>query len=157
LLPSIRQAIPNPVEAYIFVDAGLPGNGATRLDLMNAEYPAWAAQFAKHLKKGGLFPDWSFDDLEEIIPDPRLRRQMVAEIRPRGESFFTEPIPVFSGWPDAPCVYILFSPPYKQAEAQARQRGWITNSIEAGHFHMLVDPGAVADAMIRAVNKAAQG
>jgi hypothetical protein len=153
LLPVIRQAVPNPVHAYVFVDAGLPQDKATRLELMKSEDSDWAQEFQVYLEGGGRFPNWSSDDLREILPDDNLRTQMVAEIRPRGLDFFTEPIPVFQGWPDATCMYILFSPPYERAEAQARQMGWITDTLEAGHFHMLVDPSAVTDKIISAVNK----
>jgi hypothetical protein len=78
---------------------------------------------------------------------------MVAELRPRGLDFFTEPIPVFDGWPDAPCVYIKFSPPYQYSASQARQAGWPVYELEAGHFHMLVDAVAVTDLIIEAINK----
>jgi alpha/beta hydrolase family protein len=153
LLPVIRETLVNPVNAYVFVDAGLPQNGATRLDLMRSENPEWATQFQEELERGGSFPNWSFDDLQEVIPDEALRRQMVAEIRPRELSFFTEPIPVFPGWPDAPCAYIQFSAPYEGAAAQARGAGWPTYELEAGHFHMLVDPTVVTDLIVQAVNK----
>ncbi len=152
LLPAIRASIPNPVRAYVFVDAGLPGEDATRLDLMQSEEPDWAQQFQTYLEGGGHFPNWSSEDLLEIIPDEALREQMVAEIQPRVLDFFTEPIPVFKGWPDAPCVYILFSEPYERAALQARQLGWPTYELEAGHFHMLVDPKAVTDLIINSSN-----
>lgn len=152
LLPAIRASIPNPVRAYVFVDAGLPGEDATRLDLMQSEEPDWAQQFQTYLEGGGHFPNWSSEDLLEIIPDEALREQMVAEIQPRPLDFFTEPIPVFKGWPDAPCVYILFSEPYERAALQARQLGWPTYELEAGHFHMLVDPKAVTDLIINSSN-----
>ena len=153
LLPAIRQSIPNPVHAYVFVDAGIPRDGATRLDLMKSEDPEWAAQFQEELERGGRFPAWSMADLREVIPDESLRRQMVAELRPRGLEFFTEPIPVFDGWPDAPCVYIQFSAPYDRPAAQAREAGWASYEMEAGHFHMLVDAKAVTDLMIHAITK----
>lgn len=153
LLPVIRQSLANPVRTYVFVDAGIPRDGATRLDLMKSEEPDWAAQFEEFLKGGGRFPDWTFDDLKEVLPDESLRRQMVAEIQPRGLDFFTEPIPVPEEWPDAPCVYIKFSAPYEQPFQQARQAGWLTYEWEAGHFHMLVDPKAVADKILEAVNR----
>jgi hypothetical protein len=153
LLPVIRQSLANPVNAYVFIDAGIPGDQATRLDLMNSEDPEWAEQFQQYLEDGGTFPTWSFDDLQEVIPDESLRTQLVSEIRPRGLDFFTEPIPVFDGWPDAPCVYIRFSPPYEYPASQARQAGWPTYELEAGHFHMLVDPQAVTDLIVQAVNK----
>lgn len=151
LLPAIRQRITNPVAAYVFVDAGIPRDGASRLDLMNSEDPDWASEFQKELERGERFPTWSFDDLREIIPDASLRRQMVAELQPRGLGFFTEPIPVFAGWPDAPCIYIQFSAPYERPAAEARQAGWPIYKLDAGHFHMLVDPVAVTDIMIEAV------
>jgi hypothetical protein len=152
LLPAIREAIPNPVRAYVFVDAGIPRDGATRLDLMKSEDSEWAGQFEADLERGAKFPGWSFDDLQEVIPDETLRRQMVSEIRPRGVSFFTEPIPVFGGWPDAPCVYIRFSAPYDRAAAQAKAAGWPVYDLEAGHFHMLVSPVGVTDIIINSVN-----
>jgi hypothetical protein len=152
LLPAVRQSLGNSVNAYVFVDAGIPRNGATRLELMKSEDPEWAEQFQKELERGEHFPNWSVDDLQEVIPDESLRQQMVAEIRPRGLSFFTEPIPAFSGWPDAPCVYIRFSAPYERPAALARQAGWTTYELEAGHFHMLVDPAIVTEMILKAVN-----
>lgn len=153
LLPAIRQSLANPVHACVFADAGIPRAGASRLDLMKSEDPEWAAQFQQELEQGGRFPTWSVDDLQELIPDESLRRQMVAELHPRGLDFFTEPIPVFEGWPDAPCVYIQFSPAYGRPAAQARQAGWPTYEIDAGHFHMLVDAKAVTDLIIHAVTR----
>ncbi len=152
LLPVIRQSIANPVSAYIFVDAGIPQDGKTRLDLMKLEDSDWAQEFQAYLEGGGRFPDWSSDDLREIIPDENLREQLVAELRPRGLDFFSEPIPVFDGWPDASCIYILFSAPYKKAAIQARQESWSTSELEAGHFHMLVDAAMVADLIVSAVH-----
>jgi hypothetical protein len=152
LLPAIRESLPNPVNAYLFVDAGLPRNNATRLDLMKSEDSDWAKEFQEYLEGGGYFPNWSSNDLQEIIPDKSLRAQMVAEIHPRGLDFFTEPIPVFEGWPDALCVYILFSEPYKSAAMEARKSGWLTYEMEAGHFHMLVDAKAITDLIIDTAN-----
>ncbi len=152
LLPAIRMSLSNPVRAYIFVDAGIPSDKATRLDLMKSEDPEWSREFASHLERGGRFPDWSFGDLQQVIPDEILRREMFSEIRPRGVSFFNEPIPVFAGWPDAPCVYIRFSAPYNRAAAQARAADWLVYELDAGHFHMLVSPVAVTDLIINSVN-----
>jgi len=150
LLPVIRQSFENPVKAYVFVDAGIPRNEATRLDLMKSEDSDWAKQFQEYLESGGRFPNWSVDDLQEIIPDESLRAQLVVEIHSRALDFFAEPIPAFESWPDAPCIYLLFSEPYKRAAVQARKLGWQTYELEAGHFHMLVDPKAVTDLILEA-------
>jgi hypothetical protein len=135
----------------VFVDAGIPHNNATRLDLMRAEDPEWASQFQDELERGERFPTWSSDDLREIVPDDDLREQLVDELRPRGLDFFTEAIPVFDGWPDAPCVYIQFSAPYESLADYARDAGWSTYKLDAGHFHMLVDPQAVTDLIINSI------
>jgi hypothetical protein len=140
----------------VFVDAGIPREGASHLDLIHAEDADWAKQFQEHLESDGRFPDWSFEDLHEVIPDESLRRQMVAEIRPRGLAYFTQSIPVFEGWPDAPCVYIKFSPAYAHYAAQAQQAGWQTYELEAGHFHMLVDPEAVTALIVKAVSNSSE-
>jgi hypothetical protein len=153
LLPVIRGSIANPIHAYIFVDAGIPRAGASRLDLMKSEDPEWAAQFEQELIRGARFPNWSLEDLEEVLPDESLRRQMIAELQPRGLEFFTEPIPVFDGWPDASCIYIQFSRAYDQPAALAMEKGWIVELLKAGHFHMLVDPGAVTDRIIDSLDR----
>ena len=152
LLPIIRQNIPNRIRAYVFVDAGIPCDGATRLDLMKSEDPGWAKGFEESLQSGEQFPKWSSDDLRKIVPDENLRKRLVAEIHPRGLDFFTEPIPVFHGWPDAPCVYIQFSAPYERPAAQGRQAGWQIYKLSVGHFHMLVDASAVTDIIFEAVH-----
>lgn len=153
LLPVFRQSFPNPILAYVFVDAGIPRNGASRLDLMKSEDPEWADDFQQELEAGGSFPSWSMEDLQEVIPDQTLRRRMIAELHPREMDFFTEPIPVFNGWPDAPCVYIQFSAAYDQPAAQARETGWPVYELQAGHFHMLVDAATVAIRILEAVDK----
>ena len=148
LLPAIGQSCKNRVGAYIFIDAALPLDGKSRLDDMEADDPAFAARFRRHLIAGGRFPEWTAEDLRAAIPDDRLRRIMVAELRPQPLAFFQEPIPGFAHGPDAPCAYLQFSAPYARAARQARQAGWAYRAIDAGHFHMLVDPVAVTSALL---------
>ena len=153
LLPAIGQRLLHPVSAYVFVDAGIPRDGASRLDLMKSEDPEWAAQFQEYLERGGQFPNWSNDDLMEVIPEKDVRDQMIAEFQPRALDFFIETLPVFDGWPDAPCAYIQCSARYEGQAAQAQQAGWHVYKLEAGHFHMLVEHKAVTDMIIKAVNE----
>lgn len=153
LLPVIRQKLTHQILAYIFVDAGIPRNGLSRIELMKLEDPQWAEQFHEALLKGEQFPKWTDDDLQGIITDRDLRRKLIAEIRPRSLSFFTEPIPVYSGWPNAPCIYIKFSESYNWDAVQAKQAGWDVYELNAGHFHMLVGPLAVANLIVESVQK----
>ena len=138
LLPIIRQSIVHSIKAYIFVDAGIPRHNSNRLDLMRLQDDQWAQQFHQTLLQGGQFPTWNEDDLRELISDGDLRQKMVAEINPRVLTFFTELIPVFAGWPDAPCAYIKFSASYDWDFEQAQQADWLVHKMKAGHFHMLL-------------------
>lgn len=156
LLPAIGQLLDRPVDANVFVDAGVPRDGASRLDLLKAEDPEWAEQFHQELENGHSFPTWSANDLREVIPDDTLRGRMVAEIRPRSLAFFTESIPVFDGWPDAPCAYLWFSAPYEKDAVRALQTGWTVRQVKAGHFHMLVDPLAVAHMIVEVAQEVKQ-
>ena len=88
------------------------------------------------------------EDLRAVIPDAVLRAGVLAELHPQPLAFRQEPIPVFAGWPDAPCAYIKFSRGFQSPAEQARQRGWGTYEFDGGHFHMLVDPSAVANALV---------
>lgn len=148
LLPAIRLGIEHPVAAYVFVDAGIPADGKSRLELMEVEESHFARDLRLHLSAGNRFPEWSEEDLVAILPESRLRRRLLDELRPRTLAFFAEPIPVFAGWPDAPCGYLKFSPAYDMPARYAREAGWRYREIAAGHFHLLIDPSAVADALL---------
>jgi hypothetical protein len=144
LLPAIRQALGRRVAGYIFVDAGLPVDGQTRL----ATFGDQEASFCEFLAASGRFPNWSRADLEEIVPDPALAERLTADQRPRALPFWDEPIPVFSGWPDAPGAYLLFTETYRPAADHARAQGWPVRELPAAHFHMLVQPEAVAEVLL---------
>jgi hypothetical protein len=144
LLPAIRQALGRPVAGYIFVDAGLPLDGQSRLSTFGEA----RASFREFLQTGGRFPNWTVEDLQAIVPDPALAAQLFADQRPRGLPFWEEPIPAVSGWPDAPGAFLLFSETYRPAAEQARAWGWPARELPAAHFHMLVEPPAVAQALL---------
>ena len=148
LLPAVGGSLAQPVAAYVFVDAGLPHGGSSRLEAIGAEDPEFAIELRNNVETGRRYPAWTDDDLRELVPDPERRRALLAELRPRGLDYWTEPLPLVSGWPNAPCGYLRFSDPYRQAAERARQAGWPVDEIPAGHFHQLVDPAAVVDALI---------
>ena len=147
LLPAVSQRIEQPVVAYLFVDAMLPENGKCRLDLF--ESPQAADQFRRKAKNG-LLPVWSADDLRQLIPDEPICTRFVSELSPLPLQVYEESLPVFEGWPETPCAYLQFgsNPAYAPAVLRARQAGFACSTLEAGHFHMLVAPGAVAEALL---------
>lgn len=148
LLPAVGAAVRQPIAAYLFVDARMPRGGASRLDAIAAEDQALAAERRATLDAGQRFPTWTDDDLSQLVPDAHRRRALLDELRPRGRDFWTEELPTVSRWPNAPCGYLHFSAAYQSAADRARRAGWPTRRLPAGHFHQLVDPSAVADALV---------
>jgi hypothetical protein len=126
------------------VDAGLPHPGKTQLEEMEASVPAFAQELRRLLAAGSRFPNWKDEDLREVLPDGGARQQLLAEVQPRPLNFFEEVLPDVSGWSDAKGGYLLFTQGYRPSLEQAQRAGWPSRTIPAGHFHMLVDPVAVA-------------
>jgi pimeloyl-ACP methyl ester carboxylesterase len=150
LLPAIRQVTGRPVAAYLFVDAMIPEDMKSRLDLFESKESA--ARFRQGAKDSYL-PTWTNDDLREEIPNDSLRRRFVNELRPLPLAVYEEPIPVFAGWPDAPCGYLQFTPTYDIGKRRAESSGWAYARMDGGHFHMLADPQAVTTALIKMVDR----
>lgn len=158
LLGAARRAARASVAGYVFLDAGLPPSRPTsRLDLLRREDPSYADELEPHLAGGGRFPDWSDDDLWDLVPDDAARAALVGSLRRRGLDFFTEPIGVAPDWPDAPCGFLRLSPAYDGAARLARARGWPVvdgpNDRPGGHFAMLVDPAPVADDLLSLLDR----
>jgi len=149
LLPATAAAaVRLPISAYLFVDAGLSHPGTSRPDAIASKDAASAAELRAALDAGLRFPAWTDDDLRPIVPDPDRRRSLLEELRPRGRGYWTEELPGISGWPNAPCGYLQFSAAYQSATENARRAGRPTRYLAAGHFHQLVDPSRVADALV---------
>ncbi len=146
MIAAVRQALDRPIAGYIFADAGLPVNDKSRFDLFGS--PEAVARFSESAVNGAM-PPWTEEDLGELIPDAAIRHDYVAELRPTPLAVYEEKLPVFAGWPDAPCGYLLFSSVYKSAAKEAQSRGWPFIHLPSGHFDMLVEPEAVADALLK--------
>jgi hypothetical protein len=151
LLPAVRRGLGGQVAAYLFVDAMIPHDQNSRLDLLREAEGAEAAEGFRRSAAGGYLPVWTDGDLRQAIPDPDRRRRFLEELRPLPLAVYQEPLPVFAGWPDAPCGYLRFgtNPAYDAAARKARRQGWAYAELAGSHFHMLVDPAAVAETLLR--------
>lgn len=143
LLPAIAAWSPTPIAGYLFVDAGLPLDGRSWLDELEDALPEMAGALRQQLEAGERWPQWTDDDLREILPEEGVRRGVLVELQPRFLPYFIEVMPRFSDFPDAPCGYLRLSAAYQGPAHQAQRNGWPCREIEAGHFHMLVDPEGV--------------
>lgn len=148
ILPVLAQAAHRPMTGYLFVDAGLPHPRQSHLDEMEASVPAFAQELRQDLAKGSRFPQWTDEDLREDLPGGSIRRRVLTEMHPHSLSYFEEVLPDMPGWPDAPCGYVLFTEGYRPFLEQAERAGWPVRTLYAGHFHMLVDPAAVAGTLV---------
>ena len=151
LLPQVAVAARaggRRVGGYVFLDAGVPRPGASRLALLKSEDPDLAAELVAHLDTGGRFPEWSEADLAAEVPDVGERAALLASVCPRGRDFFTEPLPMPADWPDAPCGYLRLSPAYDVVAGRARARGWPVAELAGGHFAAVTEPDRVAEALL---------
>src|SRR5688572_21285299 len=64
LLPAISQQLPQPIAAYVFMDAGIPVDGLSRLDMLARELPQAAQQVRQVLDAGGRTPNWTDESLQ---------------------------------------------------------------------------------------------
>ncbi len=148
LLPILSRTARHPVKGYLFVDAGLPHPGQSSLDEVTTNNPEIAQDLRQLLTSGERFPNWSEENLREVIPNEEARLRMVAELHPRALDFFEEVMPAVDEWPDAPSSYLLFTPGYRPFLEHAQQAGWPNQTFDAEHFHMVVDPLAVTTALV---------
>ncbi|MHB8375553.1 MAG: alpha/beta fold hydrolase [Dehalococcoidia bacterium] len=147
-LPAIAAASPVHAAGYVFVDAALPADGGSRLDMFSAEEEA---DFRRRAVDGVLPPwgdEWPDEIWRRLVPDEARRASFRAGLRPTPLGVYEEPLPIHAGWPDAPCAYLKFSPFYDDLTDRARGRGWRVRELPGMHLHMLAEPAAVADALL---------
>lgn len=143
LLPAIGDALRQHVAGHILVDSALPRDGASRFDSFPlALREQWSASAVD-----GAMPAWTETELSGQIPDEEIRRRFAAELRPTPLAVYEEPIPVPSGWSNAPYGYLHFTSVYDDAAAEAQRRGWSYRRLSGSHFHMLNEPSVVAAAL----------
>lgn len=142
LVPAVIEALGDQVRGVAFVDAALPGGGHRS-----------TSEFLRGLATAdGLLPPWTswWDeaDVAVLFPDATLRAIVEAE-QPRVPlAYYDHPPPAPEGWAVPPCGYIWFAAPYDGEAAQAARCGWPTAHVPGGHLHMLIDPAAVAAAVL---------
>lgn len=155
LLPAIGEALKRRVAAYIFCDADLPANEASRFDSFA---DADDIESFRRAAVDEMLPPFPEALLEQMIPDPVMRSQLREDLRSTPLEVYEEPIPVPQGWPDAPVAYLGFSKSrgsYPASIKTAVESGWAFSELEGAHFHMLVEPGRVARALVDLARKCA--
>ncbi len=146
LLPLIAQALGERAGPCIYVDAMLPTAGGSRIEHLPPDFAAELSGSAV----AGLLPrwgeSWPSDLWEKLIPDAAVRQAFRAQLEPAPLAIYTESIPD----PPVPMrsAYLQFSEAYDSEAAAAAARGWLVRRIAGNHLNMLVEPAAVADALL---------
>jgi hypothetical protein len=144
LLPAVLAALRDAgrqVRAAVFLDAGLPAPGSTRLDLLAGEGATAADDLRQRLAAGARFPDWTADLLAGEVPDPDV---VLAAVRPRGADFFAEPLPATPVPADLAAGYVQLSIHYASYAQRATALGWPVARADLGHLAALAAPETVA-------------
>jgi hypothetical protein len=148
LLPAIADAVASEVGRLIFVDSAVPAT--------SGETPLATPEFFEHLRSlavDGVLPPWSSwwgeDAMTELVPDEAPRAALVRELPSLPLSYFEQSSPSPRDWDRVECAYLLFSDAYRGQADQVRNRGWRVEAISGAHLHMVVDPVAVTDALLR--------
>jgi hypothetical protein len=137
------------VAGVVFVDALLPSDQPTT--------PTADEGMLRVLRPmadlDGLLPPWtawwSEVDAAGLFPDAATRAVVEAEQPRLPVAYLEERVPSPSGWAGLPAAYLGFGDTYAEEQAQARRRGWHVEAVPGRHLHQLVDPGGVAEAVLR--------
>lgn len=137
--PVLVDTLQQPVDALIFVDAGIPASSGTT-SLVPDEFMV----FLREKAVDGMLPPWTqwWDehDVAPLFPDDQTRAEVQAEEPHLPLAYYEQSIPVTSRWDGRRCAYLKFSEGYEDAAAEARRRGWQVAELPGQHLHMLVDP-----------------
>lgn len=151
LLPAIAEALPVPITATVFVDAGLPHAGHSWFDTA----PPELADHLRSIAKDRMLPPWHEwfppEATAELVPDPALREILVRELRPMPVAFFEEPVPTSPDLPPDRCAYLRLSDGYADAARAAAALGWPVVTHDSHHLALYTDPGPVAEKLLTLV------
>ncbi len=147
LLPAIADGSA-AVSGLLFVDAGIPAPGRSRLEQLRDESPDFAEEVAALFAQGERFPAWPEELLDALVPDPARRTRLREGIRRLPWSYWEEPLPMASS-EGIPCAALLLSSGYEATRAHAENRGWPRRDLGVGnHFQLVVQPGEVVASML---------
>ncbi len=147
LLPGFADAIDEPVDGLVFLDAGLPTPGLSWRDTV----PQALFDDLRAKSRDGLlapWPDWfEPDPLPRLVPDTVLRAQIAEEAPEVPVAFLKETRPSVE-W-TGPAAYLQLSSPYDRDLAGARRLGWPVRRLESNHLAPATEPDQIADALLR--------
>ncbi|HET9442035.1 MAG TPA: hypothetical protein VFO65_01860 [Acidimicrobiales bacterium] len=148
----LLAAVPGPVAALVFVDAGLPGE-PTHLATAPGPVRLHASAMAGD---DGRLPPWTSwwppEAMAMLVPDDRRRTALEADCPRVPYDLLVESLP--GAGPRAPCAFLAFT--YVDERDLAARMGWPTATLDGRHLHQVVDPRGVASAIVALAEAAAR-
>jgi pimeloyl-ACP methyl ester carboxylesterase len=146
LLPAFADVLDEPVQALVFMDAGLPTPGRSWRDTV----PPELYRQLREQSRDGLLPRWHnwFDPalLVDLVPNAKLRTVITDEAQEIPLAFLKEARPSVD-W-TGPAGYLALSEAYQDDVARARALGWPVRELATHHLAAATDPDPVADALL---------
>src|SRR5215470_6785735 len=147
-VPVLARDLGRSVVRAIFADASIPAE--------SGETPVVGDDFLPFLHgladPAGMLPRWTDwwteEDIAPVLPDPQIRRIVADEQPTLPIGYYLERVPSPGGWNDLDCCYLQFSEGYGGQADEARRRGWPVLRVPGEHLHQVVDPDAVARAVL---------
>jgi hypothetical protein len=135
------------LEALIYVDAFVPGNGERELDLIDPTLSeGLILEPSRSAGDGWLVPFPFTDDLDEFSDDAAERYR--GSLHPLAT--FTDPARIDDSEAPVPTAFIhctrkeAGTDAFLGSERRARERGWAIREIDSGHDVQLEDPAGIA-------------
>jgi pimeloyl-ACP methyl ester carboxylesterase len=152
-LPLIKEGLGERVEACVFADAHIPPRDGL-IKIANEGFLPFLRDLAG---PDGVLPRWTDwwdeEDVVAMLPDPAVRVRVAAEQPRLPLDYYTQTLPVPAGWDDLRCACLWFGPPYDEVAAEAARRGWPVTRLPGLHLHQVIDPEAVAEALLKLSGK----
>ena len=147
-VPVLARDLSRRVVRAIFADASVPA--------AVGETPIVGDDFLPFLRglanSDGMLPRWTDwwteEDIAPVLPDPLIRRRVTDEQPALPMDYYLERVPSPAGWDDLDCCYLQFSQAYDGQADEALRRGWPVLRVPGEHLHQVVDPDAVAQAVL---------
>jgi hypothetical protein len=151
-VPMVVAVSPRPIAGVVFVDAALPLAGQARCPVAP---PQMLDRLRSMADDDGHLPRWTdwwdAGELTELLPDPSVREEVVADQSRLPLAYFEHDVPIPATWPSLPCAYLQFCQAY-EVEAQAACRaGWSVGVAHGEHLHQVVAPEHVTRAILELI------
>ena len=148
VIAGVADRMPERIRSLVFLDAALPHEGKSMLDLVPTERRATVERLAR-AEGGGLLVPASLV-LDTGIVDERGRAAYLARMSPHPLRSLQHPVRLAGRWLDVPNkVYVLASlkPTHhfvEYYEWASRTPGWSVRKIASNHFPMTTMPDETA-------------